>query len=772
MPFSKRKKRPDISSPTNFEHRVHSGFDHNTGSFTGLPTQWNSIINDQHLSQIRQNFHSNRPKPIVDPSRMNPDEFKTIVRGANQINSLNQVDISYQHHIPSVNQQLNNVSMMNGNNWMQQSSNGLNSINSNLNQQQTHLSQQLRSPRQQLPQYQNLSSQNISMNDSTRRIMPQNEMSPLSETSNIGLNGHHMNHQMNFKADISQSLPSNNGNSQNINHNKTQIGNQNVEYVYNVNGIAKVNKIPTPNFNNTTKASQLENTNNASFNNSLFLKESNSSMVNQSMNGNKSLDVNDSRTVNILNQSGSQNLSRDTFSSPVKKEFNPQHVAHMKQFSSSSQSNSGSSTQEKVISPVKYKNQFNSQSPQNHEHQLKPQVQQQDEKRNPNSSILNPKQSEDNQRTNLNSINAQDTPCKDELTESKLDNSSVSNSNSENSKLSHEQFRYALQMVVNPGDPRLRYKNLIKIGEGSTGTVFVANDLQQHNALVAIKRMNLHKQQRRELLFNEVVIMRDYKHKNVVEMYGSYLVDDELWVVMEYLAGGALTDIVTKTRMDENQIASVCKSVLRSLAFLHANGVIHRDIKSDSILLSSDGRVKLTDFGFVAQVSHDLQKRKSLVGTPYWMAPEVISRLPYGTEVDIWSLGIMIIEMIDGEPPYFDQPPLQAMRFIRDMPPPKFKDTMHRISPRLQGFLDRMLVRDPTQRATAAELLEHPFIRQVTSTDCLMSLIQFPNVKLNENYDQQIESLNEQFNQQFIQSYKSPVNAQQFQPQQQQQYSY
>lgn len=110
--------------------------------------------------------------------------------------------------------------------------------------------------------------------------------------------------------------------------------------------------------------------------------------------------------------------------------------------------------------------------------------------------------------------------------------------------------------------------------------------------------------------------MRDYKHNNIVEMYGSYLVDDELWVVMEYLAGGALTDIVTntQTRMDENQIATVCKSVLKALAFMHANGVIHRDIKSDSILLSRDGLIKLTDFGFAAQVSADLQKRKSLVG--------------------------------------------------------------------------------------------------------------------------------------------------------------
>lgn len=147
--------------------------------------------------------------------------------------------------------------------------------------------------------------------------------------------------------------------------------------------------------------------------------------------------------------------------------------------------------------------------------------------------------------------------------------------------------------------------------------MYAANDTQlPNNGLVAIKKMNLYKQQRRELLFNEVMAMRDYKHTNIVEMYGSYLVDDELWVVMEYLSGGALTDIVTNphTRMDENQISTVCKSVLRALAYLHANGFIHRDIKSDSILFTSDGQVKLTDFGFVAQVNADLQKRKSLVG--------------------------------------------------------------------------------------------------------------------------------------------------------------
>ncbi|XP_074065559.1 serine/threonine-protein kinase PAK 5 isoform X2 [Macrotis lagotis] len=296
-----------------------------------------------------------------------------------------------------------------------------------------------------------------------------------------------------------------------------------------------------------------------------------------------------------------------------------------------------------------------------------------------------------------------------------------SSSDQQSSRVSHEQFRATLQLVVSPGDPQEYLDNFIKIGEGSTGIVCIATE-KHTGRQVAVKKMDLRKQQRRELLFNEVVIMRDYHHENVVDMYNSYLVDDELWVVMEFLEGGALTDIVTNTRMDEEQIATVCLSVLRALNYLHNQGVIHRDIKSDSILLSGDGRVKLSDFGFCAQVSKEVPKRKSLVGTPYWMAPEVISRVPYGPEVDIWSLGIMVIEMIDGEPPYFNEPPLQAMRRIRDNLPPRVKDP-HRISPLLRGFLNLMLMRDPSQRATAQELLKHPFLKLAGPPACIISLM-------------------------------------------------
>ncbi|XP_062254065.1 serine/threonine-protein kinase PAK 6 [Platichthys flesus] len=289
-------------------------------------------------------------------------------------------------------------------------------------------------------------------------------------------------------------------------------------------------------------------------------------------------------------------------------------------------------------------------------------------------------------------------------------------------KVTHEQFKAALQMVVDKGDPRSYLENFVKIGEGSTGVVCIATE-KHSGREVAVKMMDLRRQQRRELLFNEVVIMRDYQHRNVVEMFKSALVEEELWVIMEYLQGGALTNIVSETRLNEEQIATVCEAVLQALAYLHSQGVIHRDIKSDSILLTLDGRVKLSDFGFCAQISKDIPKRKSLVGTPYWMAPEVISKSPYGTEVDIWSMGIMVVEMVDGEPPYFSETPVAAMKRLRDELAPTVRN-VSQVFPVLKDFLDRMLTRDPLERASATDLLEHPFLLQCGSPQCLVPLVE------------------------------------------------
>lgn len=283
----------------------------------------------------------------------------------------------------------------------------------------------------------------------------------------------------------------------------------------------------------------------------------------------------------------------------------------------------------------------------------------------------------------------------------------------------HFNVREALKMIVDVGSPEQRYINQSPLGEGSTSQVFLATDLEsgQH---VAIKKMNLLKQQRSELLINETATMKYYKHPNIVKMYNSYLVNDELWLVLEYLRGGALTDIVTSMSMTEPQIATVCLQCLQALAFLHGEGIIHRDIKSDSILLGSDGSVKITDFGFCAQVMPDVPKRRSLVGTPYWLSPEIITRQPYGLETDIWSLGIMVIEMVDSEPPFYNEQPMIAMKKIRDMPPPMFQN---RRSAQLEDFVARMLVKEPSQRATARELLQHPFLQQAQPPSSLQHLL-------------------------------------------------
>lgn len=337
-------------------------------------------------------------------------------------------------------------------------------------------------------------------------------------------------------------------------------------------------------------------------------------------------------------------------------------------------------------------------------------------------SIQTPRRSSIENTLKPSAIPADVPPVQDSPSDPRPPPSGASSPGLTEPSVTHTQFRAALQMVVDPGDPRSYLENFIKIGEGSTGVVCIARE-KHSGRQVAVKMMDLRKQQRRELLFNEVVIMRDYRHQNVVEMYKSALVGEELWVIMEYLQGGALTNIVSETRLSEEQIATVCESVLQALCYLHSQGVIHRDIKSDSILLTLDGRVKLSDFGFCAQISKDVPKRRSLVGTPYWMAPEVVSKTPYGTEVDVWSLGIMVVEMVDGEPPYFSETPISAMKRLRDEPPPTARNAS-KISPVLRDFLDSMLTREPEQRSSASDLLQHPFLLQCSSPRCLVPLVE------------------------------------------------
>lgn len=279
----------------------------------------------------------------------------------------------------------------------------------------------------------------------------------------------------------------------------------------------------------------------------------------------------------------------------------------------------------------------------------------------------------------------------------------------------------ALKRICSEGDPRELYRGFTKIGQGASGGVYTGHE-RGSNRLVAIKQMNLEQQPKKDLIINEILVMKESSHPNIVNFIDSYLCGGELWVIMEYMEGGSLTDVVTFNIMTEGQIASVCRETLKGLQHLHSKGVIHRDIKSDNILLSLDGNIKLTDFGFCAQINEAHNKRTTMVGTPYWMAPEVVTRKEYGRKVDIWSLGIMAIEMIEGEPPYLTESPLRALWLIATNGTPQIKEE-HNLSPVFRDFLYFALKVDPEKRASAHDLLRHDFMKTCVDLASLSPLV-------------------------------------------------
>lgn len=284
----------------------------------------------------------------------------------------------------------------------------------------------------------------------------------------------------------------------------------------------------------------------------------------------------------------------------------------------------------------------------------------------------------------------------------------------EREQLNDRQVLAKLRTVVNNNDPSSLFRIISKAGEGASGEVYLAESLipSERGKKVAIKQMDLQAQPRKELIINEILVMKDSQHDNIVNFLDSYLRGtNDLLVIMEYMEGGSLTEVIenNECKLNERQIATICNETLKGLQFLHKKHVIHRDIKSDNVLLSATGNVKITDFGFCAKLTDQRSKRATMVGTPYWMAPEVVKQKEYDEKVDVWSLGIMTIEMIEGEPPYLNEEPLKALYLIATNGTPKLKKP-ELLSNAIKKFLSICLCVDVGYRATTDELLQHSFI--------------------------------------------------------------
>ncbi|KAJ8259585.1 hypothetical protein GJAV_G00171130 [Gymnothorax javanicus] len=269
--------------------------------------------------------------------------------------------------------------------------------------------------------------------------------------------------------------------------------------------------------------------------------------------------------------------------------------------------------------------------------------------------------------------------------------------------------------------PEEVFDMLEKLGEGSYGSVFKAN-YKETGEIVAIKQVPVESDLQE--IIKEISIMQQCNSPHVVKYYGSYFKGSDLWIVMEYCGAGSISDIIrlrNKT-LTEEEIATVVQSTLKGLEYLHFMRKIHRDIKAGNILLNAEGQAKLADFGVAGQLTDTMAKRNTVIGTPFWMAPEVIQEIGYNCVADIWSLGITAIEMAEGKPPYADIHPMRAIFMIPTNPPPTFRNP-EQWSQQFQDFVSQCLVKNPENRATATQLLQHPFIKNAKSSSILKALI-------------------------------------------------